>query len=478
VLTSGTYRGPVIGSTLGEAVPVLSRMLVLIVFFGALATAPGVAGAGEALPFWKEVQWPGTVTPPAQAAEYKIARFDLELLNSPVIAFPLPEGGVIHLVQTKDGLKKFDGGGIAWTGKVKDDDRSIATFSRVGKVMVGDVVTSNGKMYRVSNVAGDIHLVARLLPGLFPNEARSALKSNARLSLSKPLSSIKTVKRSCERDSPNEIDVLVAYTEGACAGANGNVPCTTPQSHDGIQATIIQAVTETNQTYANSSVAQRLFLVPAPVPSALVSPYSEASTIAYDLLLLSLSDQAEAYEVFLTLDPALHKVHDLRDQLAADVVVLLTKPRNAYPNCDGSPDDPDCPKCGVGPSMEPNAPVPPERAYVVVPLDCATGHFSFGHELGHLMGANHDVSNSPPSMAFPHSHGHISIAGPSSWRTVMAYQTAQCLLANPKDKGGCIRLPLWSNGSSTGAPGVEDNVLSLTNTAADVANNRRRCDVR
>ena len=36
-----------------------------------------------------------------------------------------------------------------------------------------------------------------------------------------------------------------------------------------------------------------------------------------------------------------------------------------------------------------------KEAFTVVPQDCMVGNFSFGHELGHLMGANHEgVDNS------------------------------------------------------------------------------------
>ena len=45
-------------------------------------------------------------------------------------------------------------------------------------------------------------------------------------------------------------------------------------------------------------------------------------------------------------------------------------------------------------------------AFAIVDYDCATGYYSFGHELGHLQGARHDPNNDPTSTPFAYGHGY------------------------------------------------------------------------
>ena len=60
----------------------------------------------------------------------------------------------------------------------------------------------------------------------------------------------------------------------------------------------------------------------------------------------------------------------------------------------------------------------------VVQKSCALGYYSFGHELGHNMGLNHN-----PEVAtnhfYPHGHGHLIEpgAGSTGYRTILAYST-------------------------------------------------------
>lgn len=455
----------------------------LFFFFGILTAAMSSAAENEKPPnVWAiEDKWDGKLSLPTQASDYKVATINRELFNARIVNFPLPEGGAIRILrEEKEGLKTIGNGGLIWTGKVIGDDGSIdygsiATFSNLGKVVVGDIVTSKGKMYRISHVAGDIHVVMKLLHNRFPNQSKSSVKRSPQFS-----SPPRAPTRSCPRDDPQQIDVLVGYTDGACQGANSGVPCATDESHDAMVLSIYQAMSETNQTYANSSISQRLSLVHV-TP---VTPYSEsttASTIETDLDILLLRSPTEAVQQALPWSDSLHRLHDLREQYSADAVVLITKPGN----CANSY----CPPCGRSPPMEMGGPVLADRAFAVVTQDCLTGHFGFGHELGHLMGANHDVVNAPEPLAFTYSHGFTkpipSIAGITPWRTAMSYQTPACLLANPAppaDPGeeGCIRLPFWSNplikhppfGDDMGDSITADNHSTLNLTADDVANNR------
>ena len=132
------------------------------------------------------------------------------------------------------------------------------------------------------------------------------------------------------------------------------------------------------------------------------------------------------------------------------------------------------------------------KAFGLVNWDCATGYYSFGHELGHNMGARHDwyvddAKNSP----YTYNKGYVNPGATTAtrWRTVMAYNN-ECA-----DRGfSCTRIQYWSNplktyggltmGVASGSNSTcttgnlsnpdcdADNHLVLNNTANTVANFR------
>ena len=94
--------------------------------------------------------------------------------------------------------------------------------------------------------------------------------------------------------------------------------------------------------------------------------------------------------------------------------------------------------CGLGYFMQTVSASFAPNAYSVVAHSCATGYYSFGHELGHNMSAHHDWYVYAGILPFTYIHGHVNLAG--RWRTIMAYNT-KCA-----DSGSnCTRVPYWSN---------------------------------
>ena len=97
--------------------------------------------------------------------------------------------------------------------------------------------------------------------------------------------------------------------------------------------------------------------------------------------------------------------------------------------------------CGlawVGPSAD--------YAYSVVNRGCASGNYSFAHELAHNFGALHDPYVDPSTSPYAYGHGLTDPA--EGWRTVMAYNNA-CAAAGTS----CVRIPFFSNPSLTyGSP--------------------------
>jgi hypothetical protein len=239
--------------------------------------------------------------------------------------------------------------------------------------------------------------------------------------------------------APGQIDVMVLYTKAACAFAANASECGSPGP---IEATIEEAVKETNTGFANSAVAVQVCLVFA----GKVASFVEGDTVSADLALLKVSPEIRA----------------ARNQHAADLVLLITRPTNHYPS--KAP-------CGLASQMPSEG--DPDVAHAVVPQDCATGIYSFGHELGHIMGADHETE-----LRFPadFNHGFVRLDLETPWRTVMAQNVAACADASPEM--GCSRVLHWSNpnvkykGKATGRTGKADNSQRLNNNAGIVANYR------
>src|SRR5262249_10303608 len=139
-------------------------------------------------------------------------------------------------------------------------------------------------------------------------------------------------------------------------------------------------------------------------------------------------------------DGFMDNVHTLRDTSGADVVALLVE-RASY--------------CGVGYLMQTPSYAFADYAFGVVLRSCATGNYSFGHELGHIMGSDHDQSHSSGGGSYPYSFGYQ--APNRAFRDVMAYDCP----------GGCPRVLHFSNpdvnylGQPTGVKDRADNARSL-----------------
>jgi hypothetical protein len=311
-----------------------------------------------------------------------------------------------------------------WFGRIRGSG-----LSQVILVVDEETVTGNifrdGELFQVRPGGKGIHTVRQVDQRRFPEEAPP-------IPVILPQEDfIPEAPTTPAADSGTTvIDVLVVYTADA-AGASSN-----------ILAEIQLGIDETNQTYANSGILQRVRLVHA----AQVT-YSETGRSNTDLV--RLQNQNDGY---------LDSVHSMRNTYGADIVSLWVENLG---------DD-----CGIGYLMTRVSPTFSSYAFNVVARDCATGYYSFGHEMGHIMGADHDRYVEPRDAAYSYSHGYVHL--PGRWRTVMAYNQ-EC-----SDSGFyCTRIPYWSNpeiryeGTPTGVsqtgPDSADNRLTLNQTASTVA---------
>jgi hypothetical protein len=330
----------------------------------------------------------------------------------------------VTLTAVLDELMVNPSGSRAWTGHLEDVPYSQVNLVVKEGVMVGTIASPEG-LYQVGYVGGSIHAVTEIDQAEFPPEMEP-------IPADVPLEPLVGVPLAPMADDGSIIDVLVVYTDDARAGQGGTTA---------IQNLIDQAVLETNQSYANSGVDQRVRLVHTEEVT-----YDEAD-FDWGTTLGRLTGKTDGY---------IDHVHTLRDTYCADEVVLIV---NATAG-----------SCGIGWVMQSVSTSFEGHAFTVVSRHCATGNYSFAHEMGHNMGCAHDRANASVLGAYDYSFGYQ--APDEAFRTIMAYNCP----------GGCPRIDHWSNpdvsygGQPTGvvytAPDSADNRRTLNNTALTVANFR------
>jgi hypothetical protein len=187
------------------------------------------------------------------------------------------------------------------------------------------------------------------------------------------------------------------------------------------------AIAETNQGYANSGVAHRIEMI----DTVYASEYRDSGDLGRDLGALT-----------QTGDGQIDWIHQRRNEKGADLVTLIVAGGNA---------------CGVGYVNSSAA-----SAFTVATKDCATGYYSYGHELGHNYGATHDPA-AGKNTVFPYGHGYYDRGARA--RTIMSYDCP----------GGCTRYNVWSsptnriNGVAAGNAQQSNNARVLNERAAAVA---------
>ncbi|KAB2940180.1 MAG: zinc-dependent metalloprotease [Hyphomicrobium sp.] len=216
---------------------------------------------------------------------------------------------------------------------------------------------------------------------------------------------------------PVTIDLIVAYTPQAA------------KHYTDIKRDLIEvAVEEANQSFRNSGIDNvRLRLA-----HAYETDYAE--TGSHFEHVFRFADKGDGY---------MEEVHALRDQHKADIAALIVHDPNG---------------CGLSAAVAP----PADRAFTVVHHECAALSYSLAHEIGHIIGARHDLALDDGKQPFPFGHGFVS---GKDWRTMMSYEES-C--------DGCPRLAVWSNprikvrGVAAG-DAMADNARAILEGAARVA---------
>lgn len=396
-------------------------------FFGSLAMANDT---GEGL-FTDSIQ-AGSLDRPAVAVRSRSVNVDFDMLG----AAWAKRGNVLELNLFNDvsfkavlkTAKKVSPKGVAYVGKLKGVGLSTVTMVVEDGLMAANVVFPGGA-YQVRYAGDGVHVVSEVDQAAYPPEAEPIPADLPNDSGADEASADVASLRS------PQIEVMVVYTDDARAAAGGTAAMNT---------LINLAITETNTSYSNSGITQRVRLAHAAEVS-----YDE-SGFNWNTTLNRLTNTSDGF---------LDNVHTLRNTYNADEVVLLVA---------------DSGSCGQAWLMMSVSNAFKTNAFAVVNWDCATGYYSFGHELGHNMGAHHDwymddTKNSP----YTYNHGYVNpgTTTQTRWRTVMAYNN-ECA-----DRGfSCTRIPYWSNPRKKYG-GLKLGVAKNTNSTCTAGSlNHPKCD--
>jgi hypothetical protein len=311
-----------------------------------------------------------------------------------------------------------DGKTVVWVGTIDGMKNSQVSLATTDGIVSGNVATSVGKIYQIrpSEAAKGNSYILERDQASFPKE-----KEPVHVAPGPP----RAADAAPGSDDGSTIDVLIGYTTSAKTAAGGE---------NGIKNLIQIGLNETNQGYANSGVVQRIRIV-----HTVEVNYDESS--GFDAALDRLTKSS---------DGSLNKILSLRNQYGADLVSLWIN-NSQY--------------CGLANLMTQPDPSFESKAFSVVNVSCATGYYSFAHEMGHNQGCQHDRNNSDGPGAFPYSYGYQQTVANPIFRTIMAYECS----GTP-----CKRINYWANpdvkyeGIPTGtvphSQQAADDSLSLNNT--------------
>jgi peptidyl-Asp metalloendopeptidase len=354
-------------------------------------------------------------------ASLQVVRANADMVNrkAQTLRLNLGEGLDFRAHQVRSYVNNY--GNLVWYGVIEDQGAVIVPFSAealkfdpINSVMLvrdGKTITGNvhygGELYKIRPLKTGGHAIAAVdfssLPPDHPAE----------------YGNLPTYKMppTFTAQADTLIRVMVHWTSSA-ASASGN-----------ISALVDLAVAETNQGYTNSGVLIDLILA----HKGLVS-YTQSGSFSTDL---------SRYRG--TSDGYMDSIHTTRNSVAADVGFLVINNSSS---------------CGLASGIGSSA----STAFADAHWDCITGYYSFGHEIGHLQSARHDINTDGTLSPYAYGHGYRYTGSPS-WRTIMAYNCP----------AGCPRLNYWSNpnklynGVPMGNTTRADNTRVLNTTRGTVA---------
>lgn len=339
---------------------------------------------------------------------------------------------------------KAAGDGLIWHGAIEGTGEPVTLMWWPGNRLSGSV-TYKGHVYAIKSMGGAIHGVVEMSPGALPPEhAPATLDQMKKMNMTRdPLVGQGDASRMM--DAPSKTDSIGpergdtrTLEDAPLKGAKrSNLGASVPHL-------------EVPKAGKSARGKRSRWKAPAPVTISLLVAYTKQAASYYsdirtDLVALAVEEANQSLvnsgighvrleiagthetdyveqgshfdHVFAMLQPrdgVLDDIPKVRDALKADVAVLVVH-------------DPQ--GCGLAAKVAAEA----DKAFAVVHHECAATSYSLAHEVGHIIGARHDLALDDSADPFPHGHGFVH---GTAWRTMMSYKES-C--------DGCPRLPVWSN---------------------------------
>lgn len=312
--------------------------------------------------------------------------------RSQAVSLALASGQTLiaDLVATPGDLQ----GATVWTGSIRGSTTGRLTMVRIGDVISGKIDISDS-VFSIGYVGNGVHVIERKLQQTYPQELTPRRQTP-------PVSKARPDVPPLSSCAPQTLDVLVVLTRPVMKAFGG---------YDAARTVVELARVETDTAFQHSGIQHRLRLVGVDSTT-----YADEGNIDTDLDRLHEPADNQLDDVILS-----------RDKLKADVVSLWVRSTDRGRSA-----------CGLGYVIDQPA-LGAADAFFVVRSDCATGYYSFGHELGHNLGVEHDRVNASVKTALPYAYGYQD--PDNGFRDVMAYNC----------KGGCERVQFYSTTSPSAA---------------------------
>ena len=326
--------------------------------------------------------------------------------------------------------------GWTWRGEVEGTGEPVLLMWWKGGKFTG-IFTYRGRIYTLRNMGGDLHAIVEAEPDKLPPDHGPSASQNGKAADLKddpfvsrgeaaPMRTAKT-----PNDHRNSKDVN-------SAGQASSVPVANPALGANSGKVVPLSAAKRRQLATNRVTIDVMVLYTPKVAKKYLDIDTDLVALAIEQANNSFASSGIgnvklrlAHQQEIKYDEATRQhfehlynmvdgkgpfsgVHALRDEKQADVVALIID---------------DASGCGLSTRVAAAA----EEAFVVVHHTCAALTYSIAHEIGHIIGARHDMALDPNTAPFPYGHGYVN---GTKWRDIMSYRQS-C--------NGCPRIPYWSN---------------------------------
>jgi|GEM_PF-909286 len=375
------------------------------------------------------------------------------------ISVKMSDQTVLNIVRTSVDIRKDM---CVWRGEVEGTGAPATIMWWPGGKMAG-TVQHQGRIYSIRHMGGEMHAVVEMAEDKMPMEHQpmpermraddpnlrdDPLLNQGDASIMKPKRTRKSGKGAKNRKQQKRTHTASDAAKAKAAKVADTKAATKAEAAKDIVIDVIVAYT---RKAAGNYIDIKRELIDLSIEEANESfRMSNLPNVKLRLVHAYQTDYVEKGAHFDHVwafadkgDGQMEEIHALRDKHRADVGILIV-------------DDPK--GCGLATRVYADA----DEAFAVVHHECAAASYTVAHEIGHIIGARHDLSLDKNMTPFPYGHGYVN---GTKWRDIMSYKDS-C--------GGCPRLPVWSSpkvlvkGEPAGTPDL-DNARVISEQAARVA---------